>query len=50
MMNSESSRSHSVFTLFVETQNENEGVIFILKVIIKKNSKINFVDLAGSER
>jgi hypothetical protein len=26
-MNSESSRSHSVFTLFVETQNENEGVI-----------------------
>lgn len=44
-MNIESSRSHSVFTLFFETKRKLEnGVLNI------KSSKLSFVDLAGSER
>jgi kinesin family protein 6/9 len=42
-LNRESSRSHSIFTLFIETRMPGEsGDIFI--------SKVNLVDLAGSER
>jgi len=43
-MNKDSSRSHSIFTIYVETQETNEkGEIF-------KGGKLNLVDLAGSER
>lgn len=43
-MNSESSRSHSVFTLTIESKKTVEGVTNV------KTSKFHFVDLAGSER
>lgn len=43
-MNSESSRSHSVFTLTIESKRVVEGVTNM------KTSKFHFVDLAGSER
>lgn len=43
-MNKESSRSHSVFTLIIESKTETEGVINIL------SSRFNIIDLAGSER
>ena len=43
-MNSSSSRSHSVFTLKVETRNQINN---FEKISI---SRMNFVDLAGSER
>ncbi|PVU87946.1 hypothetical protein BB561_006106 [Smittium simulii] len=44
-MNSQSSRSHSVFVLYVEIKhNEKDGCIKTL------HSKFNLVDLAGSER
>ena len=45
MMNLESSRSHSVFTLHLETT-----VVKSNGIKCSKQSKINFVDLAGSER
>uniref|UniRef100_K3WUH1 Kinesin-like protein n=1 Tax=Globisporangium ultimum (strain ATCC 200006 / CBS 805.95 / DAOM BR144) TaxID=431595 RepID=K3WUH1_GLOUD len=41
-MNSQSSRSHSVFTLHLQGVNEAEGVSL--------DGKLNLVDLAGSER
>lgn len=44
MMNRESSRSHCMFTLYVETQ---EGLADHEKI---KVGKLNLVDLAGSER
>lgn len=43
-MNNESSRSHSVFTLTIESKRTAEGVTNV------KTSKFHFVDLAGSER
>lgn len=43
-MNISSSRSHSVFTLFIESKCILNGVKHV------KNSKFHFVDLAGSER
>lgn len=43
-MNAESSRSHSVFSIFIESSQENEGGTSF------KNAKLNLVDLAGSER
>lgn len=43
-MNIESSRSHSVFNITLESKTENCGIINV------KTSMFNFVDLAGSER
>ena len=45
-MNSESSRSHAVFTLSLEIHTTNE----LTGAQTKRTSKINLVDLAGSER
>ena len=44
MMNRESSRSHSVFTISLSCRIEDDGK----KVL--KTPKLHFVDLAGSER
>ncbi|CAI5461218.1 unnamed protein product [Closterium sp. Yama58-4] len=44
-MNMESSRSHSVFTIVVETQRRDDA-----GVMKRRNSRFNLVDLAGSER
>jgi kinesin family protein 1 len=41
-MNDDSSRSHFVFTIMVQTFNKTTNQ--------KTNAKISFVDLAGSER
>lgn len=41
-MNSESSRSHAIFTLKIEKSDDEKG--------IKRTSKLHLVDLAGSER
>lgn len=43
-MNFESSRSHSVFTLSLESKQTINNIVHL------KTSKLNFVDLAGSER
>lgn len=43
-MNFESSRSHSVFTMTIESKKVTEGMVNV------KQSKLHFVDLAGSER
>ena len=43
-MNDESSRSHSIFTLYLETSEIKEGQE------LYKAGKLNLVDLAGSER
>ena len=43
-MNDESSRSHTIFTLNIESEFMKEDVTKI------RRSKINIVDLAGSER
>lgn len=43
-MNNESSRSHAIFTITVETSTTVDDVVKIRK------SKLNIVDLAGSER
>jgi kinesin family protein 3/17 len=43
-MNAESSRSHSIFTLYLETSEMKEGQE------LYKAGKLNLVDLAGSER
>ena len=43
-MNTESSRSHAIFTLTIETEVMEEDVMRI------RRSKLNIVDLAGSER
>lgn len=44
LMNSESSRSHSIFTIYIETAEQTEKGQRI------KAGKLNLVDLAGSER
>ena len=44
-MNSESSRSHAIFTIYVESLEKREGELEKLV-----GSKFNLVDLAGSER
>ena len=44
LMNDESSRSHSLFTLHVESIETFEGLVK------RKHSRFNLVDLAGSER
>ena len=51
-MNDESSRSHSIFTIFIETQETIDvSIINKLKGEEKfKVGKLNLVDLAGSER
>ena len=43
-MNSESSRSHSVFTCIVESRWEKDSVTHL------RFGRLNLVDLAGSER
>lgn len=43
-MNLESSRSHSIFTIIIESKVTKGGIINM------KKSRLNFVDLAGSER
>jgi kinesin family protein 15 len=43
-MNNESSRSHAIFTITVETSTTVDDVVKVRK------SKLNIVDLAGSER
>jgi len=43
-MNSQSSRSHSIFSIIIENQEEINGKIST------KAGKLNLVDLAGSER
>ncbi|KAM4688248.1 kinesin-like protein KIF15 isoform 2-T2 [Discoglossus pictus] len=43
-MNRESSRSHAVFTVTIESMEKNNGVVNI------RSSQLNLVDLAGSER
>mmetsp|Transcript_18996 Transcript_18996/g.15559 ORF Transcript_18996/g.15559 Transcript_18996/m.15559 type:complete len:219 (+) Transcript_18996:589-1245(+) len=43
-MNATSSRSHSIFEVTIESQQEIDGKSYI------KQSKLNLVDLAGSER
>lgn len=43
-MNTESSRSHAIFTIVVESEIMGESILKLRK------SKINIVDLAGSER
>lgn len=43
-MNSESSRSHSILTITVETKER------VNDLVITKVSKLNFVDLAGNEK
>jgi hypothetical protein len=45
-MNKDSSRSHSIFTIYIETASEEEGT----KKQKIKAGKLNLVDLAGSER
>lgn len=44
-MNRDSSRSHSIFTIYVETSEKIEGEESKIKA-----GKLNLVDLAGSER
>jgi kinesin family protein 3/17 len=44
-MNKDSSRSHSIFTIYVETSEKDESGETIIKA-----GKLNLVDLAGSER
>lgn len=43
-MNRESSRSHAVFTITVESMEKNNDIVNI------RSSLLNLVDLAGSER
>ena len=43
-MNARSSRSHAVFTIYLESTEEVEG-----RQVVKAG-KLNLVDLAGSER
>lgn len=43
-MNHESSRSHAIFTLFIQSKNDENGVTDY------RESRFNLVDLAGSER
>lgn len=43
-MNRESSRSHAVFTMTLESKETGQGVVNI------RTSQLNLVDLAGSER
>jgi hypothetical protein len=44
-MNKDSSRSHSIFTIYVETAEDGADGVPLFKV-----GKLNLVDLAGSER
>ena len=44
-MNNDSSRSHSIFTIYIETSEAGPTGETIFKV-----GKLNLVDLAGSER
>lgn len=44
MMNRESSRSHSIFTVSLAIKSEIDGKMSL------KTPKLHFVDLAGSER
>ena len=41
-MNQESSRSHVIFTIFIESESREDDIVKI------KKSKVNIVDLAGS--
>lgn len=43
-MNKESSRSHTVFTVIIQTKSTSSGLTKV------KTSRLNLVDLAGSER
>ena len=44
LMNTESSRSHTIFTILVETQTIEEDMVK------SKKAKLHIIDLAGSER
>jgi kinesin family protein 3/17 len=46
-MNATSSRSHSIFTIYVETSDEDPNAEGETRI---KAGKLNLVDLAGSER
>lgn len=48
-MNKDSSRSHSIFTIYIETANDTDKDGKPQKSKIKAG-KLNLVDLAGSER
>jgi kinesin family protein 3/17 len=43
-MNATSSRSHSIFSIIIENQEETDGKL------LTRVGKLNLVDLAGSER
>ena len=43
-LNKDSSRSHSILTVYIISESESQGQL------IRKYGKISFVDLAGSER
>lgn len=44
-MNERSSRSHSIFTIIVDSESQEMG-----NVACKKRARLHLVDLAGSER
>jgi hypothetical protein len=44
LMNSESSRSHAIFSILIESEISDE------ETITSKKAKLHIVDLAGSER
>lgn len=44
-MNTQSSRSHSIFTIYIESEESNGNGGSLIKA-----GKLNLVDLAGSER
>lgn len=44
-MNKDSSRSHSIMTIYIISEIQTQGTLSA-----KKYGKISFVDLAGSER
>jgi len=49
-LNSESSRSHAIFTLVIQQTERKVSVMETKESMEMKTSKIHFVDLAGSER
>jgi len=49
-LNSESSRSHAIFTLLIQQTERKASAMETKESIEMKTSKIHFVDLAGSER
>lgn len=50
LMNRDSSRSHCIFTIFVETEVSTQGPHDIEEAGVIRMGKLNLVDLAGSEK